>query len=35
MAIKLEIMECYKMSDLTDADLESILADNVEVNYEE
>ena len=32
IALKLEIMECYKMSDLTDADLENILADTTE-NY--
>lgn len=36
MALKLEMMECYKMSDLSEADLENILTDTTaEVYYNE
>ena len=35
MALKLEIMDCYRESDLSDLDLENILDSTVEVNYEE
>lgn len=35
MAIKLEIMDCYKMSDLSDSDLENILLSAVEVGHDE
>ena len=35
MALKLEIMDCYRESDLSDLDLENILDSTTEVNYEE
>jgi hypothetical protein len=35
MALKLEIMDCYKESDLSDFDLENILDSTPEVNYNE
>lgn len=35
MALKLEIMDCYKEADLSDFDLENILDSAPEVNYEE
>lgn len=35
MAIKLEIMDCYSMSDLSDADLENILSSATEAVYHE
>lgn len=35
MALKLEIMDCYKEADLSDLDLENILASAPEVNYNE
>ena len=35
MAIKLEIMDCYKESNLSDFDLENILDSAPEVDYEE
>ena len=35
MALKLEIMECYKEADLTDTELENILTSTTEVNYNE
>jgi hypothetical protein len=35
MALKLEIMDCYKASDLTEAELEGILSSATEVNYNE
>jgi hypothetical protein len=35
MAIKLEIMDCYKNSDLSDLDLENILSSATEATYDE
>jgi hypothetical protein len=35
MALKLEIMDCYKASDLNDSDLENILSSATEATYSE
>lgn len=35
MALKLEIMDCYKASDLSETDLENILSATTEANYSE
>lgn len=35
IAIKLDIMDCYAVADIKEADLENILAANVEANYHE
>ena len=35
MALKLEIMECYKASDLSESDLENILSSTTEATYNE
>ena len=35
MALKLEIMDCYKESDLTDMDIENIICSASEVNINE
>lgn len=35
MALKLDIMDCYKQADLSEAELDNILSSAVEANYEE
>jgi hypothetical protein len=35
MALKLEIMDCYKQADLSETDLENILSSATEATYNE